>query len=419
MEKMKKSEKIGLKSLGGEKRKKESLRILIAVLVILVALCSLSSVASAAISLSCTGDPSHSCSSYDSVSSIDSVSTVSQANPGDTITVTVDWTGWHWGDPNHFAFFMKLTSGGSWEFVDSCSTFKSDSNVGNHYTMDCPITVPSGYSGNYYIRVTANDYGGYCNPGESGVDAEGSTTIIIGDDDLMKEYSVTTLDKYNYTTGFDPAYGANYIYPKTKYWLQDKNSWTKKFYWYNSTVWQTDFGTQTSGYQGLDEADYHIHFGHGGKDLITEEQEICLYEWNWGNEDHNGLKGDVAWDEVYNKWDLDSEWVFIYSCNVLNDSIGKWGAALNKGHMILGFTTHTFTNYQILDTFYSQLIDNDNTMVNSYYVATTSAFGGDVKAAAIADTEDQFYHDHLWDQGEVKQDESPNDNIVWYAEWSC
>lgn len=104
----------------------------------------------------------------------------------------------------------------------------------------------------------------------------------------------------------------------------------------------------------MDEADYHIHFGHGGKDPVTEEQEICLYEWNWGNEDHNGLKGDVVWD-----------------------------------------------------------------MVNSYYVATTSAFGGDVKAAAITDTEDQFYHDHLWDQGEVKQDESLNDNIVWYAEWSC
>ena len=159
--------------------KKESLTISIAVLEILVALCSLFSIASAATSLSCTGDPSHSCSSYDSVSSIDTVSTVSQANPGDTITVTVDWTGWHWGDPNHFAFFMKPTSGGSWEFIDSCSTFRSDSNIGNHYTMDCPITIPTGYSGDYYIRVTANDYGGYCNPGESGVDAEGSTTITI------------------------------------------------------------------------------------------------------------------------------------------------------------------------------------------------------------------------------------------------
>jgi len=241
------------------------------------------------------------------------------------------------------------------------------------------------------------------------------------DDDLTAEYSVTTLDKYHHIQPFDPPYGANYVYPKTKYWLHDEvpYAWNEAFYKDNDTVWQTHFGIQTSGYQGLDEADYHIHFGHGGEDLITHEREICLYEWDFGDEDHNGLTGDVAWDEVYGKWDLDSEWVFIYSCNVLNDSIGKWGAALNKAHIILGFTTGVTTNYGILDTFYSQLIHSDNTMVNSYYAATTSAFPDTVKAAAIADTEDQFYHDHLWNQGEVKPDESPNDNIVWYAEWSC
>lgn len=239
------------------------------------------------------------------------------------------------------------------------------------------------------------------------------------DDDLTAEYSVTTLDEYHYAKDLDPPYGANYVYPKTKYWLHDVVSWNEAFYNDNDTVLQTDFGTQTSGYQGLDEADYHIHCGHGGEDPVTGEQEIWLYEWNEGAEDHNGLTGDVAWDEVYGKWDLDSEWVFIYSCDVLKDSIGKWGAALNKAHIILGFTTSVTTNYGILDTFYSQLIDSDNTMVNSYYAATTSAFPDTVKAAAIADTEDQFYHDHLWNQGEVKPDESPNDNIVWYAEWSC
>ncbi len=239
------------------------------------------------------------------------------------------------------------------------------------------------------------------------------------DDDLMTEYSVTTVDSYRYVGGFNPPYGANYVYPKTKYWLQDQNAWIEKFYWYNDTVWQTDFGTQTSGYQGLDEADYHIHFGHGGQDPITNEQEIVLYDWNWGNEDHNSLTGDLAWDEVYNKWEFDNEWVFIYSCSVFNNSIGKWGAALNKSHIQLGFTTTTFINYGILDTFYSQLSDNGNTIVNSYYTATTSAFDNNVKAVAVADTSDQFYYDHLWNKGEVKPDESPNDNIVWYAEWNC
>ncbi|MEA1893914.1 MAG: DUF6345 domain-containing protein [Euryarchaeota archaeon] len=213
------------------------------------------------------------------------------------------------------------------------------------------------------------------------------------DDDLTAEYSVTTVDDYHLVKDFDPPYGANYVYPKTKHWLCNEvpYAWDEAFYNDNDTVLQTDFGTQTSGYQGLDEADYHIHCGHGGEDPVTDEREICLFEWDFGAEDHNGLTGDVAWDEVYGKWELDSEWVFTYSCNVLNDSICKWGAAINKAHIILGFTTGVTVNYGILDTFYSQLIHSDNTMVNSYYAATTSTFPDTVKAAAIADTEDQFY----------------------------
>jgi len=131
------------------------------------------------ISISCTEDSSHSCSSHDSVSSIDLVSAPPSGSPGDSIVVGVDWTGWHWTDENHFALFMKPTSGGSWEYVDSCYTYQDDSGT-NYYTMDCDMSVPSKYSaGTYYLGVTANDDYGYCEPGESGVDAEGQTTIEV------------------------------------------------------------------------------------------------------------------------------------------------------------------------------------------------------------------------------------------------
>lgn len=240
------------------------------------------------------------------------------------------------------------------------------------------------------------------------------------DDDLTTEYSVTTRDNYsNPAWNIIPPYGKNYVYPKTKYWLEDKNAWTKLFYWYDDLVWDIDYGKQTSGYQGLDEADYHIDVGHSGPDQITGETEIALYNWNFGNEGHDNLTGDLAWDEVYNKWELDNEWTFLYTCDIFNNSIGKWGAALNKSHIELGFETPVGPSYGILDTFYSQLSDNSNTIVNSYYTATTSSFSSDVRAVVVADTSDQFYYDHLWNKGEVKPDESPNDNIVYYADWNC
>jgi len=129
--------------------------------------------------ISCTGSSVHDCrGSSASVSSIDLVSAPSAAGAGDSITVRVDWTGWHWNDDNHFAFFMKPTSGGSWQYIDSCKTYQADSET-NYYTMDCPITIPSDYNGEYYIRVTANDYQGYCEPGEAYADAEGETVITI------------------------------------------------------------------------------------------------------------------------------------------------------------------------------------------------------------------------------------------------
>jgi len=70
------------------------------VLAIMLSLC-----ASAATSLSCNGDSVRQCSTYNSVSSIDLVSTKNPVGAGETITVRVDWTGWHYGDNNQFRFF--------------------------------------------------------------------------------------------------------------------------------------------------------------------------------------------------------------------------------------------------------------------------------------------------------------------------
>ena len=395
--------KKGFKKLGDEKMKKGYLTMSIAILVISAALCSLASVASAATSLSCTGDPSHSCSSYDSVSSIDTVSTVAEANPGDAITVTVDWTGWHWGDSNHFGFFMKPTSGGSWEFIDSCSTFKSDSNIDNHYTMDCPITVPNDYSGDYYIKVTANDYGGYCNPGESGVDAEGSTTItILGDDDDDYSYSVLAVGDYVNLQNLDNGDADVIINNWPSGWTLDQNE-------RDGSVQDWDFIDES---YGADESDFLYYTGHGSSWCIFHT-EVCLREWNWPFEDDH--YGDFWYEEVYqdgyDNLDYDFEWAFFAACSIHKDE--EWDTILKtKGHGTFGYDDVTF-----------DITDND---VARDFVTYVKA-GGQLEWAFVDASTNHGFNcyryalhwanddDHLWGEGVVYPDTTDNTDIYWWG----
>jgi hypothetical protein len=128
--------------------------------------------------IECFGVTSHLCSSYNSVDKIDSI-TLDELTipPGDKINFIVNWTGWHWGDENHWAFFIDNSS----TPIATCKTFLSDSQ-GTLYTFRYNITLPSNISlSNHTLQITANDNGGYCNLGETGMDSEKSASFVVKD----------------------------------------------------------------------------------------------------------------------------------------------------------------------------------------------------------------------------------------------
>jgi hypothetical protein len=135
-----------------------------------------STTTTATVDLTCSGSTSHQCSTtYKSINSIDSITVASTANCGDTIPVTVYWTGKHNTNDNHWGFFIDST------FTDSCKSYAYDSGT-NSYKMSCNVRMPtvgSVTNGAHTFTVTGEDYGGYCNPGESGVDAQKSGSITL------------------------------------------------------------------------------------------------------------------------------------------------------------------------------------------------------------------------------------------------
>jgi len=135
--------------------------------------------------LTCSGSSSHYCSAtYKSIDSVDSITIPSSANCGDTIPVTAYWTGRHNYNDNHWGFFLETVSSQPSTYLyylSSCKSYIADSGT-NSYRMVCNIKMPAAGSvnnGNYNFWVTGEDYNGYCNPGEVGVDAQKYKIITL------------------------------------------------------------------------------------------------------------------------------------------------------------------------------------------------------------------------------------------------
>jgi hypothetical protein len=135
--------------------------------------------------LTCSGSTSHYCSlNYKSIDSVDSITIPSSANCGDTIPVTVYWTGRHNTNDNHWGFFLETVSSQPSTYLyylSSCKSYIADSGT-NSYRMVCNVKMPATGSvnnGNYNFWVTGEDYNGYCNPGEVGVDAQKYKIITL------------------------------------------------------------------------------------------------------------------------------------------------------------------------------------------------------------------------------------------------
>lgn len=227
------------------------------------------------------------------------------------------------------------------------------------------------------------------------------------------EYSVTVVDDYKYSylpyiDDLDP-HGQNQ-YERVEYWLHDVAGWSEEFYHKDASVTESDFGTNDVGYKGLDGADFHYHSGHGFMDV---GRELALHNWLPGVNYY-----DVRAQDVEYKWDQDNEWVLLHSCSILYDSY-DWAKALNQSHGIMGFSTTSYVSTALINEFFDEAINNDETISDSYYHATKAAFGSSVRAVMISDTSAQMSYDHLNGEGTMEPDESPNDSFYAYLSWWC
>ena len=238
-------------------------------------------------------------------------------------------------------------------------------------------------------------------------------------DDGTIEYSVTTIEDYSDSRllgqGLSDLFGGQTAYTALENTLHDDNSWTEEFYEMNDSVDKPDLGTSnTEDQQGLDEADFHYHLGHGSP-RWCDQKRLCLHNWKPGN------GAEVAAHDVADKWDEDNEWVLLHSCRILEDH-DDWEHALKHSHAVMGFESSSwvYPDAKLVNNFLANAVGNDaKTVYDAYRAATEDAFGSDVTAGVIFDTDGQFFHDHLWGEGVVMPDEYQDDDYWRYVSWSC
>ena len=122
--------------------------------------------------------------------------------------------------------------------------------------------------------------------------------------------------------------------------------------------------------------------------------------------------------EVYKKWDLKNKWVIIDACHILENL--QWGGALKYSHGILGFASTKGASDSLPDRFFEKGITYDYTMAYSWEYATSDTYpGSGYVGRVIFDTEEQLIYDYLPGQGYVAADEYPDDDTVYWYDWTC
>jgi hypothetical protein len=219
----------------------------------------------------------------------------------------------------------------------------------------------------------------------------------------IPEYSVTWINHFDTASDLgDCNIDAN----ETVAWLGSRG-YSNFFVWGDYDAWKIDFDIYNSGYEGLDEADFHLHSGHGGWGYVLL------------------ANGDtVHASDVSGHWDWDNEWVFLYTCLTLADH-ANWASAMTTGtHALFGFTSVSYgTNGALMDGLFRRAIQWGWTPVQAYYGATmdNSCYPDNSTCIFITDTYSQWYNDHMWfnDPGySTDDDEYPDDNTYWYATWN-
>lgn len=176
-----------------------------------------------------------------------------------------------------------------------------------------------------------------------------------------------------------------------------KDGWTEVFRDKETDVTKEDFGIDGGG---LDNSTIHFHFGHGE----TDGNGNTFIDLNWYQNLHaNDVKG---------KWGNKNKWVFLDSCDILNDE--SWKNAMAGTHGIFGFSTEQASGYTLIDQFYAYLRPpNNSTLTQAFLNASKDEVHGGAIAKVIFKNEYQYENDHLPGYGIVAPDDYSN-NTHWF-----
>jgi len=132
--------------------------------------------------IQCSGSTTYDCNApHDSIESIDNIIVPSYPlNCGNNVNIAVQWTGYHYGDANHWGLFIE--DHGQYIPVGNCISYVDGDSPHTKYNMSCYVNIPQAgdiNDGTYNLWVTGSDAGGYCNPWDYGTHDEKYTSITL------------------------------------------------------------------------------------------------------------------------------------------------------------------------------------------------------------------------------------------------
>jgi len=301
-------------------------------------------------------------------------------------------------DPNHIEWQNTTTPTGTFVFTDAGATHQYPLVIGTNYRVAASADGDVPVVRNVTFTVSGQ-----------------RETVEMGKVPVVWTYSITVVENPKYNTLVDPIAG---FYPgsanaaNVSKWLK-QYGWEEKFYHLDETVTKEDFGINGGG---LTDATFHYHFGHGN----ISQAVTLFYYYPFENPDPASplnIRQSVTAYDVNKKWNKNIKWVMIDACEILNDD--RWGQALGTSHAILGFQGEHRPSKDLPNLFFKYALEENRSIYNAYSNATLGSFTKNVSAAVIFDDPYQIYHDHFPNHGEVAPDESPDDDIRWYLNWSC
>jgi len=173
--------------------------------------------------------------------------------------------------------------------------------------------------------------------------------------------------------------------------LNKRLNWKPVFVHYDEAITKDDFALNGGG---LNDATIHFHLGHGVYDLFVFGKTKLVLS--------NGES--LHADEVKGKWGNKNKWVYLSSCNILDDL--SWEDAMNTTHGIFGYKTRSKTGR--ISPFIDYTMKRD-TLAHSFQRTIETHDTDERISVVIFSNRDQLLTDHLPSFGSVAPDEYPND----------